>query len=97
MSLPILGLAAGAPTTRIYLAIEPVEIRKQTARHSRSTKTLSRHRPLPSIDSFRPAASSGWGNSAQVNWQPWAVLKIWGVPYRAIPRCTAFRSPPQTR
>ena len=29
-------------------------------------------------------------NSAEVNWQPWSVLKISGVPYSAIARCTAW-------
>jgi hypothetical protein len=38
-----------------------------TVRQSRSTKTLSRQRPLPSIESFTPSANSGWVNSAEVN------------------------------
>ena len=44
---------------------------------------------LPSIDSFTPAARSGWVNSAEVNWQPWSVLKISGFPCCAMARCTA--------
>jgi hypothetical protein len=39
---------------------------------------------LLSIDSFTPAARSGWVNSALVNWQPWSVLKISGLPCAAI-------------
>lgn len=43
---------------------------KMTVRHNRSTKTLSRHRPLPSIDRLLPAARQGWVHSSEVSWQP---------------------------
>ena len=45
---------------------------------SRSTNTLSRQHPRPSI-------------LMAVNWLPWSVLKMSGVPYRVIAFWTASR------
>src|SRR6266481_385135 len=52
-------------------------------RHSRSMKTLSIHRPRPSIEMRTPAAASAPVKEALVNWLPWSVLKISGLPKRA--------------
>src|SRR5467141_5252064 len=52
-------------------------------RHSRSMKTLSIHRPRPSIEMRTPAAASVPVKAALVNWLPWSVLKIAGLPKRA--------------
>ena len=46
-------------------------------------KTLSIHRPLPSIEIRTPARLSTSVNSWLVNWLPWSVLKIFGLPYLA--------------
>src|SRR6266511_1372982 len=52
-------------------------------RHSRSMNTLSIQRPRPSIEMRTPAALSTPVKAALVNWRPWSVLKISGVPKRA--------------
>jgi hypothetical protein len=44
--------------------------------HSRSTKTLSRHAPFPSILILISRLASTLMNSAEVNWLPWTVLKM---------------------
>jgi len=49
-------------------------------RHSRSMNTLSIHRPRPSIEICTPAFFSTSVKSSLVNWLPWSVLKIAGVP-----------------
>jgi hypothetical protein len=49
-------------------------------RHSRSTNTLSRQAPLPSMLIAMLLASNTLVNSALVNWLPWSVLKISGLP-----------------
>jgi hypothetical protein len=46
-------------------------------------KTLSIHRPRPSIEMRTPAAASVPVKAALVNWLPWSVLKISGRPKRA--------------
>src|SRR3954454_7367267 len=46
-------------------------------------KMLSIHRPRPSIEMRTPAAASAPVNSPEVNWLPWSVLKISGLPNRA--------------
>ena len=46
-------------------------------------KMLSIHRPLPSIEIRTPARLSTSVNSWLVNWLPWSVLKIFGLPYLA--------------
>ena len=52
-------------------------------RHSRSMKTLSIHRPRPSIEMRISALLSEPMKSAPVNWLPWSVLKISGLRKRA--------------
>src|SRR5260370_29315057 len=46
-------------------------------------KTLSIHRPRPSIEMRMSAAASVPVKAALVNWPPWSVLKISGLPRRA--------------
>ena len=46
-------------------------------------KTLSIHRPRPSMLIRMPASVSIWVNARLVNWLPWSVLKISGLPCRA--------------
>ena len=46
-------------------------------------KTLSIQRPRPSIEMRTPAWISAPVKSALVNWLPWSVLKISGLPYLA--------------
>jgi len=62
-----------------------------TERQSRSTKTLSRHAPLPSMLIAMALPSSRPVKSAPVNWLPWSVLKISGLPCLAIASSTASR------
>src|SRR6516225_5716188 len=52
-------------------------------RHSRSMNTLSIQRPRPSIEMRTPAAASVPVKAALVNWLPWSVLKMSGLPKRA--------------
>ena len=52
-------------------------------RHSRSMKMLPRNRPRPSIEIRMPAACKRPVKAKPVNWLPWLVLKISGVPCRA--------------
>jgi len=51
-----------------------------TLRHSRSTKTLSRHAPLPSMLMAILFLANTPVNAAPVNCEPWSVLQISGVP-----------------
>src|SRR4051795_2425287 len=54
-----------------------------TDRQSRSTNTLSRQAPRPSM-LIAMALSISWPvNAVLVNWLPWSVLKISGLPWRA--------------
>ena len=46
-------------------------------------KTLSIQRPRPSIEMRMPAVASMPVKSPLVNWLPWSVLKISGLPKRA--------------
>ena len=46
-------------------------------------KTLSIQRPRPSIEILMPAPASMPVKAALVNWLPWSVLKISGLPKRA--------------
>ena len=46
-------------------------------------KTLSIQRPRPSIEIWIPASSNAPVKSMPVNWLPWSVLKISGLPYFA--------------
>src|SRR5258708_23935688 len=52
-------------------------------RHSRSMNTLSIHRPRPSIEMRMSEVASVPVKAALVNWLPWSVLKIAGLPKRA--------------
>ena len=52
-------------------------------------KTLSIHRPLPSIEICTPACFSTEVKSSLVNWHPWSVLKTSGLPYLANASCRA--------
>ena len=45
--------------------------------------TLSSQRPLPSMLIFTPASFSTPVNPSPVNWLPWSVLNISGLPYFA--------------
>jgi hypothetical protein len=54
-----------------------------TLRHSRSTKTLSRQAPLPSMLMAMAFLTSTPVNAVPVNWLPWSVLKMSGLPWRA--------------
>ena len=45
--------------------------------------TLSIQRPRPSIEMRTPALISTPVKAALVNWLPWSVLKISGLPHRA--------------
>jgi hypothetical protein len=49
-------------------------------RHSRSMKTLSIHRPRPSMETRTPAPFSTSMKRGDVNWLLWSVLKISGAP-----------------
>ena len=51
-----------------------------TLRHNRSTNTLSRHRPRPSMLTATPAASNRPVHAPAVNGTPWSVLNTFGVP-----------------
>src|SRR5947199_198482 len=53
-----------------------------TVRHSRSTKTLSRQRPRPSMLTATPADSSRPVHACAVNCTPWSVLNTSGCPRR---------------
>jgi hypothetical protein len=46
-------------------------------------KTLSIQRPRPSIEILIPVAASTPVKAAPVNWLPWSVVKISGLPKRA--------------
>jgi len=49
-------------------------------RHSRSTKTLSRQAPLPSMLMAMAFLISTPVKAVRVNWLPWSVLKMSGLP-----------------
>jgi hypothetical protein len=51
-----------------------------TDRHNRSTNTLSRQQPLPSMLMAMPLSLKRPVNSLLVNWLPWSVLKMCGLP-----------------
>jgi hypothetical protein len=51
-----------------------------TLRHSRSTNTLSRQAPLPSMLIAIPLLASTPVKAAPVNCEPWSVLNISGLP-----------------
>src|SRR5690554_4744639 len=53
-------------------------------RHSRSMKTLSIQRPRPSIEMRMPAPFSVVVKAKLVNCEHWSVLKMSGLPCRAI-------------
>jgi hypothetical protein len=48
--------------------------------HSRSTNTLSRQQPLPSMLMAMPLATRVLMNSEPVNWLHWSVFMISGLP-----------------
>ena len=52
-------------------------------RQTRSTKTLSMQRPLPSMLMVIPASRSTLVNDSAVNCDPWSVLKMVGLGKRA--------------
>jgi hypothetical protein len=51
-----------------------------TLRYSRSTNTLSREAPLPSMLIAMPLAASTPAKAVLVNCDPWSVLKMSGFP-----------------
>jgi hypothetical protein len=51
-----------------------------TLRHNRSTNTLSRQAPLPSMLMAMPLPASTPVKAAPVNCEPWSVLKMSGLP-----------------
>ena len=57
-------------------------------------KMLSLQRPRPSIDILMSALARTPVKSELVNWLPWSVLKIVGVPYRAS---ASFKASTQNR
>jgi hypothetical protein len=57
-------------------------------------KTLSIHRPRPSIEMAIPAAASVPVKAALVNCAPWSVLKISGRPNRASASSSAATQNP---
>jgi type 1 fimbria pilin len=59
-----------------------------TLRHSRSTNTLSRQAPLPSMLIAMPLSASTPVKAAPVNCEPWSVLKISGLPCFAKASCS---------
>jgi hypothetical protein len=54
-------------------------------------KTLSIQRPRPSIEMRTPASISTPVKAELVNWLPWSVLKISGLPYRASASSSAAK------
>jgi hypothetical protein len=58
-------------------------------RQSRSMNTLSIHRPRPSIEMRTPAPINTSVKAVLVNWLPWSVLKIPGLPERTNASCNA--------
>jgi hypothetical protein len=66
------GTYAGAGLAAVGIALE-VDVLVLERRHSRSMKTLSIHRPHPSIEITASAAASGPLKAALVNWLPWSV------------------------
>ncbi len=52
------------------------------------------HRPLPSMEIATPASLSAPVKSRLVNWLPWSVLKISGLPYRDSASCKASTQNP---
>jgi len=58
-------------------------------RQTRSTKTLSMQRPLPSMLMVIAAPRSTLVNASAVNCEPWSVLKMVGLGKRASASCRA--------
>ncbi len=65
-----------------------VDLLYLTLRHSRSTNTLSRQAPLPSMLMAMPLAVSTPMKAWPVNCEPWSVLKISGLPWHARASCS---------
>ena len=63
-----------------------------TLRHSRSTNTLSTHRPLPSLPMATSAPLSTSVNAAPVNCVPWSVSNI-----SRLPKCASASSNASTQ
>ena len=59
--------------------LEQIDFLVFYARHNRSMNTLSIQRPRPSMLILMPRPSNFPVHSAEVNWQPWSVLKISGT------------------
>jgi hypothetical protein len=78
------GLHPRAIALQIHLLI------LDRAPQSLDEDVVQRPRPLPSIEIFTPRASNGCVNSAEVNWQPWSVLKISGTRWSAMARSTVW-------
>src|SRR6516164_11254240 len=55
-----------------------------TLRHRRSTNTLSRQAPLPSMLIAMPWSTSTPVKAAPMNCEPWSVLKISGLPDQGV-------------
>jgi hypothetical protein len=80
-------IGRGAVETRVWT---PPIIKVQVAadrsasigylRHRRSTHTLSRQAPLPSIQIVMPLVASTLVKAEPVNCEPWSVLKMSGLP-----------------
>ena len=51
-----------------------------TLRHSRSTNTVSRQQPVPSLLIWRSGSFRSPVHSRLVNWHPWSGWKMVGVP-----------------
>ena len=49
-------------------------------RQTRSMKTLSIQRPRPSIETRMPTSFNVFVKAKLVNWLPWSVLKMPGLP-----------------
>ncbi len=79
-------MRVGVDLRAVALKIDLVAVDRA---QSRSTKPLSSGRPRPGMDVFTPRASSASVNSANVNGQPWSVLKISDAPPPAIARAAA--------
>src|SRR4051795_9664999 len=67
-----------------------------TVRHSRSTNTLSRHRPRPSMLTATPADSSRPVHAPAVNWTPWSVLNTSGWPRPSASSSMSWQNPPSS-
>ncbi len=63
-------------------------------RQKPSMNTLSSHWLRPFMETRMPAAVNTSVNRGLVNWLPWSVLKISGVPKRAIASYSASMEGP---